>query len=245
MSQITFKNVETSKLVTLELNLKILKSSGKEVFIKDAAVYVFLYQLFTQNTSVKSYSDIGTIVREQKSSFHMEDSPDSIIANKYIFKSRAVLKSVMVEDFIVTVRGLGYKVSSKWLPLLESERDEQNKNAFLKEITAIIEDCTAYSETVEITQDQSGFAYIKPDQETALEHFRRMNDCYHSFLNRYSAPGNGAELLELREKITKLLLYAVYWRVGDSLTAEKFRSDYKNELQIILRQVKLAIALLD
>lgn len=245
MSQITFKNVETSKLVTLELNLKILKSSGREVFIQDAAVYVLLYQLFTQNTSLTSYSDIGSIVRDQKSSFHMEDSSDNIIANKYIFKSRAILKSVMVEDFIVTVRGLGYKVSSKWLPLLENERDEQNKNVFLKEITAIIKDCTAYSETVEITQDQSGLSFIKPDQETALEHFRRMNDCYHSFLNRYSAPGNSAELLELREKITKLLLYAIYWRVGDSLTAEKFRSDYRNELQIILRQVKQAVALLD
>lgn len=245
MSQITFKNVETSKLVTLELNLKILKSSGREVFIQDAAVYVLLYQLFTQNKSLMSYSDIGSIVRDQKSSFHMEDSSDNIIANKYIFKSRAILKSVMVEDFIVTVRGLGYKVSSKWLPLLENERDEQNKNVFLKEITAIIKDCTAYSETVEITQDQSGLSFIKPDQETALEHFRRMNDCYHSFLNRYSAPGNSAELLELREKITKLLLYAIYWRVGDSLTAEKFRSDYRNELQIILRQVKQAVALLD
>lgn len=245
MSQITFKNVETSKLVTLELNLKMLKSSGRDVFVQDAAVYVLLHQLFTQNTPLMSYSVISSIVREQKSSFHMEDVPDGIIANKYMFKSRVVLKSVMVEDFIVTVRGLGYKVSSKWLPLFESEQGEQNKDAFLKDIIAIIEDCTAYSETVEVTRDQSGFTFIKPDQETALDHFRRMNDCYHAFLSRYSAPGNSAELMELKEKITKLLLYAIYWRVGDSLTAEKFRSDYRNEMQIILRQVKQAIALLD
>ncbi|MFT2110837.1 hypothetical protein [Marinomonas sp. 2405UD68-3] len=245
MSQFTFKNIETAKLVTLNVNLKVLTSSGREMFIQDSAVFILLHQLFTQKTSLISYCDIGTIVRDQKSTFHMEDSPDSIIANKYVFKSRAALKSVLVDDFIVTVRGLGYKVSNKWLLVSEEKRNEQNKNAFLKEITGIIEDCIAYSESVEIIQDQSGLAFIKPSQDIALEHFRRMNDCYHAFLNRYSAPGNSIELFELREKITKVLLYAIYWRVGDSLTDVKFRSDYHNELQILLRQIKQAVTLLD
>lgn len=245
MSTFTFKNIETSKLVMLNVNLKILKSSDREVYIQDSAVYVFLHHLFTQKAPLISYSDIGSIVRDQKSTFHMEDSPDSIIANKYVFKSRAVLKNVLVEDFIVTVRGVGYKTSNKWLPILEEKRDEQSKNTCLKEITAIIEDCIAYSQSAYITQDKSGFSFIKPDQEMAIDHFRRMNDCYHAFLSRYSAPGNSIELLELREKITKVLLYSIYWRVGDSLTAEKFRSDYKNELQVLLRQVKQAVDLLD
>lgn len=245
MSTFTFKNIETSKLVMLNVNLKILKSSDREVYIQDSAVYVFLHHLFTQKAPLISYSDIGSIVREQKSTFHMEDSPDSIIANKYVFKSRAILKNVLVEDFIVTVRGVGYKISNKWLPILEEKRDEKSKNTCLKEITAIIEDCIAYSQSADITQDKSGFSFIKPDQEIAVDHFRRMNDCYHAFLSRYSAPGNSIELLELREKITKVLLYSIYWRVGDSLTAEKFRSDYKNELQILLRQVNQAVDLLD
>ena len=141
MSQITFKNIETAKNVTLDTNLNILKSSGREVFIQDTAVYVLFYQLFTLKTSLISYSDIGNIVRDQKSSFHMEDSPDSIIANKYVFKARAVLKNVMIEDFIVTVRGLGYRVSNKWLPVIEKQENGENKHDFLKEITAIIEDC--------------------------------------------------------------------------------------------------------
>jgi len=244
MSQITFKNIETAKNVTLDTNLNILKSSGREIFIQDSAVYVLFYQLFTLKTSLISYSDIGNIVRDQKSSFHMEDSPDSIIANKYVFKARAVLKNVMIEDFIVTVRGLGYRVSNKWLPVIEKQENGENKHDFLKEITAIIEDCISYSESVDITQDKSGLSFIKPDQDIVMTHFRRMNDCYHSFLSRCSAPGNSIELLELRDKITKVLLYAIYWRVGDSLTDEKFRSDYKNELRLILRQIDQAAALL-
>lgn len=244
MSQIKFKNIETAKSVTLDFNLNILKSSGREVFIQDAALYVLLHQLFTLQAPLISYSSIGSIVRDQKSSFHMEDSPDSIIANKYVFKARAVLKSVMVEDFIVTVRGLGYKVSNKWLPIVEEQGDKESKNAFIEEITVIIEDCIAYSESVDITQDKSGLSFIKPEQDVVMAHFRRMNDCYHSFLSRYSAPGNSIELFELREKITKVLLYAIFWRVGDSLTDEKFRSDYKNELKLILRQINQTVALL-
>ncbi|ETX11396.1 hypothetical protein MUS1_10595 [Marinomonas ushuaiensis DSM 15871] len=71
-----------------------------------------------------------------------------------------------------------------------------------------------------------------------------MNNGYHSFLSDYSTPGNSAELIELRDKITKVLLYSIYWRVGDSLSNKKFRSDYKNELQLILRQIKQTITLL-
>ncbi|GGN38280.1 hypothetical protein GCM10011350_38110 [Marinomonas arctica] len=150
----------------------------------------------------------------------------------------------MIEDFIMTVRGLGYKVSPKWLFFVEEQVDEESKNAFIEEITAIIEDCITYSESADITQDKSGLSFIKPDQDVVMRHFRRMNDCYHAFLSRYSSPGNSIELFELREKITKVLLYALYWRVGDSLTDDKFRSDYKNELKLILRQINQAVALL-
>ncbi|AGH82410.1 hypothetical protein PCNPT3_12370 [Psychromonas sp. CNPT3] len=245
MSQLTFKNIETTKIVTLDVNLKMLKSSGQEIFIQDAAVLVILHHLFTLKTKFILYSDIACIVKEQKSTFHMEGCPDNIIANKYVFKSRSILKNLMLDDFIVLVRGIGYKISSKWHPVLEGKRDEQNKNSFLKEITKIIADCIVYSESVEITKHNSGLSFIKPDQETALDNFRRMNDCYHTFLSRYSAPGNSYELFELREKITKVLIYTIYWRVGDSLSDTKFRSDYKNELQILLRQVKQALTLLD
>ncbi|MDW6092119.1 hypothetical protein [Vibrio rhizosphaerae] len=241
----TFKNIETAKLVTLDVSLKILKSSGREIFLQDAAVFVLLHHFFTHEAAVLSYHDIGCIVREQKSTFHMEDCPDNIIANKYVFKVRSILKNLMIDDFIVTVRGLGYKVSGKWLPLLADKEDGQNKHAFLKEIIAIIEDSIAYSESVNITQDKSGLSFIKPDQETALNHFRRINDCYHHFLSHYSAPGNSIELFELREKITKVLLYTIYWRVGDNLSDEKFRSDYKNELHLLLRQIKQALAFLE
>ncbi|TBR37382.1 helix-turn-helix domain-containing protein, partial [Marinomonas agarivorans] len=203
MGQITFKNIETSKSVTFDVSLKILKTTGREIFLQDAAVYVLIHKLFTQHTSLVRYSDIGNIVRDQKSTFHMEDSPDSIIANKYVFKLRAVLKSILIEDFIVTIRGLGYKVSNKWQPILESNRDVQTKNAFLKEITSIIDDCITYSDSVDLIQEKSGLSFIKPDQTIVLNHFRRMNDLYHMFLSKYSAPGNGAELLELREKIIK------------------------------------------
>ncbi len=244
MSHLSFKNIETAKIVTLDLNHNVLKSSGREVFIQDAAVYALLRRFFDLGSPVISYSDIGNIVRSQKSTFHMEDSTDNIIANKYIFKSRTVLRSVFVEDFIFTIRGLGYKVSNRWLPITTTKDNESGKSAFLGEIESIIEDCITYSESINITQDKSGLSYIIPDQSIAIKNFRRMNDCYHSFLRQYSAPGNSIELFELREKITKALLYAIYWRVGDSMTDDKFRSDYKQELYVILRQIKQAIELL-
>lgn len=43
----------------------------------------------------------------------MEGSSDSILANKFIFKCRNILKSLFIDDFILTIRGLGYKVSNK------------------------------------------------------------------------------------------------------------------------------------
>jgi hypothetical protein len=245
MSLIKFKNIETTKLLTLDTHQKTLSSSGRETFIQDSAVYAVVIKALNLKTSVISYKAIGDLIKEQKSIFHMQDCSDSIIANKYIFKVRVLFKSIMVEDFIVTVRGLGYKISNKWLPVYEEENNEYNKGAFLKEITSIIDDCIIYTESVSIIQDKSGLSFIKPTQDIVLNNFNRMNDCYHSFLSQYSTPGNSAELIDLREKITKVLLYAIYWRVGDSLTDEKFRADYKNELQVILKQVKQAVMLLD
>ncbi|WP_137297653.1 helix-turn-helix domain-containing protein [Psychromonas sp. SP041] len=245
MSLIKFKNIETTKLITLDTHLKTLSSSGRELFIQDSAVFAVFIQLLTLKTSVISYKTIANLIKEQKSKYHMDDCSNSIIANKYIFKVRTLLKSVMVEDFIVTVRGLGYKISNKWLSVQEEDNNEYNKSAFLKEITLIIDDCIIYTKSVSIVQDKSGFTYIKPSQDIVINNFNRMNDCYHSFLSQYSTPGNSAELIDLREKITKVLLYAIYWRVGDSLSDEKFRADYKNELQFILKQVIQAVTLLD
>lgn len=245
MSVITFKNIDTAKQLELHTNLNIIRSAGREIFIQDAAIYTLLIRLFTLTDPAIGYRDIADIVRGQKSSFHMEDCSDNIIANKYVFKARAALKSLMVEDFIVTVRGLGYKISPKWLLLSQRNNEDDNPQTLLTDIAAIIQDCIAYSEQAEITQDKSGLSFIKADHEVVVQHFRRMNDCYHALLSRYSAPGNSVELIELREKITKLLLYTIYWRVGDSLTDEKFRADYRNELQLILRQIKQAVCLLD
>ncbi|SJL83419.1 helix-turn-helix domain-containing protein [Vibrio palustris] len=244
MNQITFKHIETSRTITMDINLKMLKSFGREVFIQDSAVLFLFERFFTHKNVFVEYSDIASIVREKKSTFHMEDCADSIIANKYIFKSRNILKNLMIDDFIVTVRGVGYKVSNKWLPVSGKSKDEDQKDVFLNTITNIIQDSIKYSEAAEISHDRSGFSFIKPNKEKALEHFSRIDDCYHSFLDCYSEPGNSIELLELREKITKVLLYVIYWRVGDSLTDDKFRSDYKNELNILLRQLKQAVDLI-
>lgn len=43
-------------------------------------------------------------------------------------------------------------------------------------------------------EDKSGRSLIRPNQEIALAHFRRMNDCYYKFLSQYSAPSNSIEL---------------------------------------------------
>jgi hypothetical protein len=222
----------------------MLKSSGREIHIQDSAVLVSLHRLFTRKEGVVKYSDIACVVREQKSAFHMEDCPDGIIANKYLFKTRSILKNLMIDDLIVTVRGLGYKVSEKWLSIVDENKDEYQKDAFLNTITSIIDDCIKYSKDAEISHDKSGFSFIKPSKDKVLENFSRIDDCYNSFLTYYSEPGNSIELLELREKITKVLLYVIYWRVGDSLSDDKFRSDYKNELNLLLRQIKQAIDLM-
>lgn len=87
--------------------------------------------------------------------------------------------------------------------------------------------------------------FIKPDKEILLANFSRMDDCYYTFLKEYSAPSNSINLLEIREKIIKILLYAIYWRVGGSLSDEKFRADYKNELQVVLKQLNQAVSLID
>lgn len=47
MAVVTFKNIETTKAVSLDLDLKLLQSSGREVFIQDTAVLSLLTHIFT------------------------------------------------------------------------------------------------------------------------------------------------------------------------------------------------------
>lgn len=245
MDLLQFKNTETAKIMTLDSKLKVLSSDGREIFIQDSAIFALLYYLFTSKETVISYSIIGCIIKEKKSTSHMEDCSNNIIANKYIFKTRSILKGLMIEDFIITVRGLGYKISNKWLTIPGDDHINYKDSNFLNEIDLIIDNCIKYSESTHIIQDKSGLCFIKPDYDVVIDHFNRMNSCYHSFLSRYSAPGNSIELIQLREKITKLLLYAIYWRAGDSMSNEKFRADYKNELLVLSKQIKQAVILLD
>lgn len=245
MTVIQFKNIETARLVTLDLDLKVLSSDGVEVYIQDVATFTILKHFFLSTETIIRYDFIASIIKEYKSISHMNDCSDNIIANKYIFKVRNILKSLRVENFIVTVRGFGYKISNKWLSLVDKKSDINSKNNFLIAISRIIDESIQYSESATIIQDKSGLCFIKPSKEVVINHFNQMNDCYCLFFEEYSSPGNSIELIELRDKITKILSYAIYWRVGDSLTNDKFRADYKNELMILLKQVKQTVNLIN
>lgn len=52
MAVVTFKNIETTKAVSLDLDLKLLQSSGREVFIQDTAVLSLLTHIFTLKKNI-------------------------------------------------------------------------------------------------------------------------------------------------------------------------------------------------
>ena len=240
----TYKNIDSLQILTLDTNKSILSCTSRHAFLQDPALFSIFFRFFSLNDDIITYEEIGQIIRESKSQFHMQDSPDNIVANKYIFKARSLLKTLAIDDFIITVRGLGYKLSARWLPVYQEEQPKTDGNNFIDEITALIEDCIKHSDQMKIVQSNSGLTLIEADQHLMLNNFTRMTQSYQTFFDAYSAPGNSVALLEVREKMMKLLFYTIYWRIGDRLSESQFRADYKNELKVLLRQIKHYVNLL-
>lgn len=241
MNWLELKHIDTSKILSICLDQQMVKCSGREKYISDAVTYEVIVSLISNQDGVTTYSSICGIVNKTKNT---DSTPDNTIANKYIFKVRDVLKEFNINDVFQTIRNQGYKLSDKWA-LIDVDAIEVRDNEFLVEVRSIIADCISYSDNSELTHDKSGLSYVQPTDDVLIGNFKRMNSCYHLFMGNYSRPGNSAELMEVRNKLNKLLSYCIYWRVGDGLTDEKWKADFKNELAMVLKKIESNTNLID
>ena len=245
MRGVTFRHIDTSRALTFDCQRSVLGSAGKEVYIQDSAIGAFLLHLFREQGKILTHREISDIVRGNKSRHHMEDTPDNILANKTVFSIRRLLEKLSIENFIETVRTRGYKISSRWMRETPEAKETHRNNIFLRELRLLIDDCISYCQRAEITQDKSGLSFVVPEHNVLMQNFHRINNCYRFFIYTYSFPGNSLDLLEIREKLIRILQYAIYWRIGDGLSDEKYKSDYKEELNILYRQIEHIIQLLE
>ncbi len=241
MHWLEYKNIETANTLSVCLDQKAIKYCGKTEFIQDIAVYESLLLIAKNGNDVTTYDSLCDVINRVKK---VGSDSESTLANKYVFKIRKALKSISVSNFVINVRNNGYRIADNWI-LLDGNQGLSNGDEFLTEIRAIIDDCINYSQSVEITHDRCGLSYIVPSDQVLLNNFRRMNACYHIFMRDYSKPGNSAQLMEVRNKLNKLLSYCIFWRVGDGLTDEKWKSDYRNELEVLLKQIETNVNLID
>ena len=241
MNWIKLTHIDTSKNLLICLDQKIVKCDGREKYINDPATYAIIVFLISNPDKLIKYSSICEIIDKYKKS---DNTSESIIANKYIFKVRDALKEFNITDIISTIRSQGYKLSGKW-KLMNSDVKKHRNNEFIDEVKSIISDCITYCENSELKHDKSGLSYIYPTDDVLINNFKRMNSCYHLFMSNYSKPGNSVQLMEVRNKLNKLLSYCIYWRVGDGLTDEKWKADYNNELAMVLKQIESNTSLID
>ena len=234
---IQYKNVNTSKILQIDLNRGFLNFDSKNYNIGIQNTQFSLFKIFFESEhNIIEYSKVCKTIGT--------DDYDKVAANKKIYQLRETLKKVgMDEQFIETVNMQGYKISDKWV-LLTQESLSVNDDNFLDMIRAIIDDNIKYCNSSALHHDQSGLSYIMPDESVVLNNFNKINEIYKLFMSEYSRPGNSIEILHTRNLLGKLLTYFIYWRVGDGLTDEKWKSDYKHELELLFKQISQSIDLI-
>jgi len=170
---------------------------------------------------------------------HSGGDEDAKEANVVRHKVRTLLRARGTNDFIDSVRGVGYRISEEW-QARDASGESLPNNLIIKELRELVEEGIRKSQTKDLNLDVSGLSYIKPNSEESLDTFRKFNRLYWELLEVTTKAGNSLEIINLRRPFFELATYFFFWRAGDNLSDVKWRADYEREIRLILKQFEQA-----
>lgn len=240
MTVFKIKNINNSILIEYSYNYAWIRSGHLEEHINDVTINEVFHKFFTHtNRQIVTYSELCEIIRKNKSKEFLNSGTEGQIANQYIYKVRRILNHIGIKNFIITKRNFGYKINPEWLPILPTvdENIRSEKKSIISSIEKLRNDSISYMEKAELQHSVSGWSFIRGDESILWQNFLELNSIYNLVIDMLAKPGNGHELSEVKNKIIKLSSYSFYWRAGDGISDVKWKSDYKNEINYLTKQI--------
>lgn len=201
-------------------------------FAPEGTVITVIFSVMT-NSSFTSYAQIAESL-SKKHGISVEDP--AVISHKYVNKAREFLrKSGCSVALFENRRSAGYSLDPAWRP--SQAVTAVPDDGIIQEIEISIEEALRCLEMTPIKQTASGLSYVQISPLLAVRAFERLNQIYWKIIDLAAHSGNALRIMPLREQFFKILTYLVFWRLGDSLTDEKWQSDYRIELNLLRKEL--------
>lgn len=147
-----------------------------------------------------------------------------------------------------SVRLAGYSLANGWR--LVNEEVESKHLAFdqLRELNNAMEHARNHVDKTNIVTNQIGLLHVERTEETrrlAKNNYTLIEDVGWQLIHVLSSCGitndEHPDVLEVKKKIERVTSYALFWRLGDSMTEEKYRRDFHSESKKLMAEFKQLI----
>lgn len=157
---------------------------------------------------------------------------------KFVAILRSELERISdLRDFIKTVRAKGYTIDENWTKPADLIRIEQS-NDFLSMLDSIILECIEHATNSKIVTCRNGLQYIDFDSDFAIQKFTILNQMLWDTIRSLSLTVNASEIIAVKNTFYDLASYILFWRLGDELSEQKWKSDYRNEITTLARTLR-------
>lgn len=161
--------------------------------------------------------------------------------HKIVHGARQDLSSAGLKMPVIrNVRGVGYRVAEGWT--VEAETNSVGLvESEMQELQGLVHRCVEYVSTRRVVTNQAGLLYLDAERHVAQENFLLLDrigwQLLHSLGERELVP----DILDIKNDLSVLMSYIVFWRVGHRLTEDEWKEDYRQEIQKVLGDVQMRI----
>jgi hypothetical protein len=148
-----------------------------------------------------------------------------------------------------SARSAGYSLASGWRLITEELGTEHLAYEQLRELNVALDRARAHVDSSAIVTNQIGLLYVERTEATrqlAKDNYTLIEDVGWQLIHVLSSCGvtneEHPDILEVKKKIEKIISYALFWRLGDSMSKDKFRSDFRSETKKLVGEIKHLIS---
>ncbi|WP_162826761.1 response regulator transcription factor [Pseudolabrys taiwanensis] len=234
-NRIVLINREGKKL-TYEYGADVIYLDMQRVTLRHASQKQAIWLLLQSLGRVVTHAEIVAIL-DKSGQGNKNDAPNSR-SGKFIAQLRAELKhSHDLHGLIKNVRSAGYIVGEGWTRP-PSEIRIQKSHEFLDMLDNVVSDCIRHANDMPLITCQNGLQYIAFKIDFSLQKFKILNSMLWDIIRILSSTtAKPSDLIEIKASFHDLSSYVLYWRIGDGLSEEKWKADYRDEIRTQARKI--------
>jgi hypothetical protein len=199
----------------------------------------FVIEVIRKSPKTAMYADLDIALE-----FGKDDSRDIYKKLAHQVKEKfeaASLRTPVLES----VRSAGYALVDGWRIVDEEIKAKHLAFDQLRELNTALERARAHVDKAAIVTNQIGLSHVERTEATrqlAKDNYTLIEDVGWQLIHVLSCCGvtndDHPDVLEVKRKIEKIISYALFWRIGDSMTEEKFRRDFRSEIKTLVAEFK-------